>query len=186
MQSKLVRMLVVVFSVALLSSCGGGGDGDGGSVSPSVYLTALCRELGDWTQAAQNRLSQLQGQVQATATVDERKDILRNYIDGLIADTQELIDGVRTVGFPDVPGGAQTANAFVTAFEQAKSSLEEGRQRIDDLPEDPQGFSQAADQLGNNLQTELSSIGDSVSGLGGQDELKSAFAETPQCQDIQS
>jgi hypothetical protein len=184
MQTKLARGLVAILSVTLLSSCGGGGGGEG--VTPGVYLTALCRELGDWTQAAQDRLSDVQSRVQATATVDERKGILRDYIDGLISDTDDLVDGVRAIGFPDVAGGEETANAFINAFERARTSLEDARQKIDDLPDDPQGFSQAADQLGNDLQTQLSSIGDSVSGLGGQDELKSAFADTPQCQSLQT
>ena len=183
MQGKLVRTLSALICVAVLSSCGGGESG-ANSVSANVYLAGLCRELGDWTQAAQDRLSQVQSKVQSTATVPERKDILRSYIEGLIGDTDDLIDGVRALGFPDVPGGQETANAFVTAFERAKNSLENGRQRIDDLPDDPVGFSQAADQLGNDLQQQLSSIGDSVSGLGGQEDLKSAFASTPQCQSL--
>jgi hypothetical protein len=111
---------------------------------------------------------------------------LRDYIDGLISDTDDLVDGVRAIGFPDVPGGEETANAFVSAFQRARTSLENARGKIDDLPDDPQGFSQAADQLGNDLQTDLSSIGDSVSDLGGQSELQAAFADTPQCQSIQT
>lgn len=184
------RLAVAAVIPVVLASCGGGAGGGGGgpAVSAEAYAAGFCGLLGDWLGSIQDRSSELSGSFAAAATPAEGQEILRTYVDGLIADTDELITGAEELGAPDVDGGEAIAETLSAAFDDVKVVLEDARAEVDGLPtDDPAAFAEATGVLGTSIQTSLAGIGTSLSLSNvGAPELDAAFAEDPACTGIGS
>lgn len=177
------RLAVVAVIPVLLAGCGGGGGGGGPAVSAEAYASGFCGLLGDWLGSIQNSSTELSGSFAAAATPADGQEILRTYVDGLIADTEELITGTEDLGVPDVEGGEDIAKTLIAAFEDTKAVLEDARAEVDGLPtDDPAAFAAATGALGVSIETSLGGIGTSLSLSDvGSPELDAAFAEDPAC-----
>ncbi|MGQ0670631.1 MAG: hypothetical protein ACT4PO_13320 [Actinomycetota bacterium] len=179
------RLAVAAVIPVLLASCGGGGGG-GPAVSAEAYASGFCGLLADWIGAIADRSTELSGSIATVASPTDGQELLAAYVDGLIADTEELLTGTEQLGVPDVDGGEAIAETLIAAFEDAKAVLEDARAEVDGLPtDDPAAFAEATGVLGTSIQTSLGGIGTSL-GLSnvGSPELDAAFAEDPACTGI--
>jgi len=182
------RLAVAAVIPVVLASCGGGGGGGGGgpAISAEAYAAGFCGLLGDWLGSIQDRSSGLSGSFTAAASPADGQEILGTYVDGLIADTEELITGTEELGVPDVDGGGTIAETLIAAFEDAKAVLEDARAEVDGLPtDDPAAFAEASGALGVSIEASLGAIGASLSLSDvSSPELDAAFAEDPACTGI--
>lgn len=166
-----------------LAACGGGGGGDGSeqTVTAQEYASDVCGALDSWVTASRDRAGSLTEVLNPTDTPENRRDVLAGYIDGVIEDTEALLDDVQAAGVPDVEGGEQIAGQIADAFDSVKTELEQTRDDVDALPtDDPAAFTAAATQLGTSIQTSLTAVGTSVGGIS-EPELNQAFAVEPTC-----
>lgn len=169
----------------MLAACGGGDASDGGSAEETVpaaeYASDVCGALDAWVTASRDRAGSLTGVLNPTDTPENRRDVLAGYIDGVIEDTEALLDDVQGAGVPDVEGGKEIAGQIADAFDSVKTELEQTRDDVDALPtDDPAAFTAAATQLGTSVQTSLTAVGTSVGGIS-EPELNQAFAVEPTC-----
>jgi hypothetical protein len=175
-----------------LAACGGddGGDGGGGdegggsgeSVSAEAYAAEVCGAMQDWVTGVQERTQALTETFTSNDPA-EGKQALSDLLGEMSAQTGDLVTAVEGAGVPDVDGGEEAADSLVTAFENVQGILEDAQQDIEDLPTDPQGFSQGAAELGPTLQEALSGVGSSIEEPDSQ-ELQDAFAKEEACSSI--
>jgi phage-related protein len=93
-----------------------------------------------------------------------------------------MIDGVRGVGTPDVANGDTLSSTLVSGLDQAESTFQQARSKVDSLPTSSRSvFSHAAAALGSSVNGQASAIGRVFSGLRSP-ELDRAFNEAPACQ----
>ena len=197
--SARARKMTVVAVVAglVLVGCGKGGAGSTGSsggatsgatagateVSAQAYVAKLCSGFTGWQQAVSTRASNLSQNLSPSDTVQERKTALADYLDGLVADTDDLIQSSEAAGIPDVSGGEAAAHRLTSAFQDVKTALQKARKKVDTLPTDVTGFQNATEQLRNDITDSLTGIGNSLSTLS-QGDLDAAFNANPTCQKI--
>lgn len=174
-----------IAAALMLAACGGGDASNGGgseeTVTAQEYASDVCGALDAWVTASRDRAGSLTGVLNPTDTPENRRDVLAGYIDGVIEDTEALLDDVQAAGVPDVEGGEEIAGQIADAFDSVKTELEQTRDDVDALPtDDPAAFTAAATQLGTSVQTSLTAVGTSVGGIS-QPELNQAFAVEPTC-----
>lgn len=163
-------------AVLLFTACGGGD-----KVSPEAFAKDVCSAVGKWVGSIQDKASSLGSAL--TGEPAQAKEKLDEFLGQAVDATDELIASVDDAGVPDVDGGEDLANDLSDTFEKAKEALEETRGKVADLPEDdPQAFSQQASELGNEIQTTMGNLGDSLGDA--PDELTQAFQDEEGCQQI--
>ncbi len=182
------RKMVAVAAVAglVLVGCGkGAGSATGGAttVSATAYVAKLCGGFTGWQKAVQTRASNLSKNLSPTDTVQERKTALADYLDGLVADTDDLIQATTAAGIPDVSGGEAAAHRLTSAFQAVKTALQKARDKVDTLPTHVTAFQTATEQLANDITDSLTRIGNSLNSLS-QGDLDKAFSANPTCQKI--
>jgi hypothetical protein len=188
---------ILVPAVLIFAACGGGDDGggedgggdDGGgggdTVSAESYVSDLCGAMVDWQKTIQDETTALQGSLDPNADVAARTDAIGGYLDQMVSATTQLNEDVEAAGVPDVEGGEEIAQRFQTGFQEAETALEDAREQVESLPESPEEFKTATDQLGNTIQTSLGTIGNSMSDIS-QSDLNQAFTEDETCSQIQT
>ncbi len=170
-----------------LTACGGddGGDGGGGSgesVSAEAYAAEVCGAMKDWVSGVQERTQALT-ETFTSGDPEEGKQALSDLLGEMSSQTGDLVAAVEGAGVPDVEGGEEAADSLVAAFEEVQGILEDAQQDIEDLPTDPQGFSEGAAEIGPTLQEALSSVGGSIEEPESQ-ELQDAFENEEACSSI--
>lgn len=195
-ETKWFRLiLIAILTAAVFSACGGGSDDgddgeDGGSsepVSAEQYARDFCSSMVDWQGEAQQLSSNLQSEIQANQDlpVPERKEKLNTYLEELKGATESFIDNVEDAGVPDVEDGQEIADTFLSGFRELLGVIEEVQGQIADLPDDPQAFETATDELGDQLQSGFETVGDGFEDLG-QTAVDQAFNDVEECRQIQS
>lgn len=170
-----------------LAACGGddGGDGGGGSaesVSAEAYAADVCGAMKDWVTGVQERTQALTESF-TSGDPEEGKQALSDLLAEMSSQTGDLVTAVEEAGVPDVEGGEEAADSLVAAFQDVQGILDDAQQDIEDLPSDPQGFSQGAAELGPTLQEALTSVGSSIEEPDSQ-ELQDAFENEEACSSI--
>ncbi|MGH2729220.1 MAG: hypothetical protein ACRDJI_01280 [Actinomycetota bacterium] len=172
------RIAGTIAAALVLAACGGGGPD---TVGVQSWVSAFCSALSEWQNSVQDSASQLTEGLDPATGPEAGKAALSGFIDGVIADTDDLIDATNDAGIPDVENGEEVSDALIAAFENARSALSETRGEIEDLPTDPAQFGSQADEIGTSIRSSLSDIG---SDLGQKldnlapEELREAFDET--------
>jgi hypothetical protein len=162
--------------VALFAGACGGGDG----VDPDDYASDICTAVGDWVTAIQDGA----GEITTTEDPASGVEAIQSFLDDAVSETEDLISEVEDAGAPDVTGGEEFADQLVSAFEEAKTVLEETRDSAADLPtDDPAAFSEAATELGGSVQEALGAVGSELSEPEAE-ELSTAFEENEACTSI--
>ena len=171
MGRRSVEMILLVAGMALVA-CGGG-------TSPEDYATAICNSGGDWVDALQGRADSLQNSID-TDTPEEGKQILLDFLDGTIDDTDELLDEVEEAGTPDVDGGEEFADDVQDTYDQAREAFVNARNEVEQLPtDDPETFGQKASELGSLLGQVLSNFEPPRN-----EEMEQAFDDADACDDV--
>jgi len=179
----------VVASCLVLTGCGGGSSG-GGSPTPSgvtakAYMATTCSAVLDW-------LTSIQGQVQTFKTQEASVTSLKDARSGLVSllgqtvqDTDVMIGKVKAQGPPAVSGGQAIHAKLLAAFGKIQTELAGAKQKASQLSTtDPAAFKKGATQIGTDINTQLSSIGSSISDFG--PTLDAAEVADPNCQKLNS
>jgi hypothetical protein len=175
------KTLPLIAATALfLSACGGGGSSD--KASAGNYASDICNAFTDWTTAIQDRQTDLTAAVKPGASPQEGKDALAGFLDAAVKASDTLVQDVEDAGTPDADNGADAAAALKKAAEDARSKLQDSRDKVDQLPTDsPQAFSAAAKTFGTDVQSALQSVGQGVQDVKSP-QLDDAFQKESACQ----
>ena len=156
--------------------------GGGSKIAPDAYATAVCSHVKGWLDQIKQRVGDLQKAVSPNTSPSQGKDLIRSYLDGVISDTDDMIDGIKNAGTPDVPNGDQIANTLVSGLEQARSTFQDARSQADSLPTNSRSaFGQAAQQLGSSINSKVNGVQNAFQGINSP-QLDQAFNKSSACQ----
>lgn len=172
---------VLVLAVATACEDGGtAGTGDG-TVSAEEYVAAVCTEITGWVEEVQARSEQVGQDVVTETTLEGQRGVLAEFLDDVVALTDDHLAGMRDAGVPDVEDGEQIAETLVGVFADARVVLADAREGVDELStDDAAAFQAGAVELGSGVATALEGIGSSVTGLDSP-ELVAAAEDEPAC-----
>jgi hypothetical protein len=172
----------LVVAGAALTGCGGSSSSSSSSVSPAVYVKAICSAVGPFEKDVQARSSALD--LSTIKSAQEGKTALQGFLKAIAADSQTAVNRLKAAGDPDVDKGKQIQAAIVSAFTKLNSAMQQAAKSADQLPTNsPDAFRNAANALGTTVRNSMGGIGSSLNGLKSQ-ALEQAAAKEPSCQSI--
>ena len=169
---------VVVAAGLFLGACG---DGDGGGDAAQAYASSVCTAFSTWVQDITARNQTLTQSLNPQSTPAEGKEQLQIFLGSVIEDTEKLITSIDAAGVPDVEGGQQAATQIKGAAETARTSFQNARSEVEQLPTDPAGFQAGAQQIGSEIGSSLSGLGQELRNRAQSEEIRQAFEESPTC-----
>jgi hypothetical protein len=194
---KWFRVLAVaVASVLVFAACGGddeGGGDEGGEEEASQqvpvddYVADLCNALINWRDSVQTVESEFQQENALAGDLppEEAKQKLGSYLQELEGLTDDFVGDLEAAGTPDVEGGAEVADQFVTGFEQFSAALGDLQGRVEELPTDSeQEFQQAGTEFLTEIQTSLQGSLQSLNEIDSQ-PIDEAFSNSEECTQVQ-
>ncbi|HEU4480563.1 MAG TPA: hypothetical protein VFS18_01635 [Actinomycetota bacterium] len=177
---KRSMMLAATVVVGLLAACGGDGGDEG--VAPDAFAADICGAASDWVASIQERAGAIQTDF-TSGDPEQGREVLGKFLDDVIRDTDDLIAQVDEAGTPDVDGGEEFADDLRAAFEESKEILVDVRADVEDLPDDPQQFAEAGQQMGVSIQEAFTEVSSSFEEPE-SDELREAFEGEESCNEI--
>ena len=160
--------------------CGAALAGCGGGTAPEDWAETVCNAGADWTDALQSEADQLQSQVDS-ATPEEAKQLLVDFLEGTIEETDELLNDIEEAGAPGADNGESFAADVEDEFEEARDALTNARDEIESLSvSDPATFSQKASELGSLLGQVFSNFE-----VPRNEEMRQAFEDVAACNDLE-
>ena len=176
------RLKTVAFVLAaglFVGACGGDEAGGGGA---QAYASSVCQAFSTWVNDIQARNNTLTNALSPQSTPSEQKEQLGVFLDSVIQDTDKLISSVNAASVPDVEGGERAAAQIKGAVARAKSSFQNARQQVGELPTNNQAaFDAGAGQIGTQIRTSLGSLGAELRNRSQSQEIRNAFQESPTC-----
>jgi hypothetical protein len=180
LRSKTILLIAVL--ALFISACGDDDDGGGDSVEVGQYAADICTAFTDWTEAIQERQTELEQGLEPGASPQEGKDALQGFLDDAVTASDQLVEDVDAAGTPDTENGEEAATALQDAAQGARDQLAQAQEDVADLPTDsPEAFSAAADEFGNDVRTALEGVGDGLEDID-TPELDEAIDEEEACQ----
>jgi hypothetical protein len=170
--------LAVVVALAL-AACGGGGSSD--KVTPSAYVTSVCKAVGPFEKDVVNRTSALN--LSTISSPAQGRTALQGFLSSISTDTKKALAQLKAAGTPDVKNGKAIANAIVNAFGQLDTTMTQAVKQSQSLPTNSAtAFKAAAQKLGATVRNSMSSIGTNLqSGTLKSPALEQAAAKAPAC-----
>ena len=185
---KWFRVLAVALaSVLVFAACGGDGSSEEDEAPQEVpvadYVSDLCTALTDWRDSVQNAEAEFQQEnaLSGDLAPEEAKEKLGAYLENVQSLTDDFVADLEAAGTPDVDGGAEVADQFVSGFEQFSAALGDLQSRVEELPTDSEAAFQAA---GTEFLTEIqTSLQESLQSLGEIDSqpIDEAFTDSEAC-----
>ena len=179
---------VALASVLVFAGCSsdnGGGEEDEAPAEVPVadYVSDLCTALTDWRDSVQNAEAEFQEENALTGDLapEEAQEKLGTYLEDVQSLTDDFVADLEAAGRPDVDGGAEVADQFVSGFEQFSAALGDLQGQVEELPTDSEAAFQAAGtqfltQIQTSLQESLSSLGEINS-----EPINEAFTNSEAC-----
>jgi hypothetical protein len=183
----LTALLVGVLAGA--AGCGGGSGGSAGGQSPEAWSTEMCTAVGDWVDELQTRSEALGESTTGATGIDDVRTAFVEFLDDAEARTGEMLDEVEAAGHPDVENGEEIADSLLSELQPMQETLQEARDKAEELPDDPTAFAQGAQEIGESMQqvSETASTGiDEIDEKYSSSELEQAMNDEPACQGIGS
>ena len=172
-------MTVVAVACALTPLAGCSGD----STPPREFMTQVCDGLDDWLQSVLTASERTQRELSNVPSAARGRATLTGFFDTLIEETDRLISAVEAAGAPDVDGGNEAAEAIIRGLTGARRALEDGRDEVQELPDDPARFRPAAAELGQSVKSDLAEVGASLRELEVV-ELNRAAGQIESCREL--
>ena len=183
---KVITILLLCFIGAAVA-CDGGDEGGGNgesseTVSAGDYAADVCGAARSWVQSVQERAAAIQTDL--TSGSSEGKNVLSDFLADVVADTDELLEGIDAAGVPDVEGGDEVAASLRSAFRQARDILADLQTRIEEVPEgNDQALLQAAQELGTSIGRAFEEVASSIQEPTSE-ELREALMEEEACTEL--
>jgi Flp pilus assembly pilin Flp len=178
-----LRREMLLFAAAtaiMLAGCGSSSSG----VSPAAYVKSICSAIGPFEKDVQSRSSALN--LSTLKNASQGKTALHDFLTAVASDTDHAVSQLKTAGTPKVKNGKAISNGIVSAFQQLKTALSNAASQAAALPtSSPEAFKRAAQTLGTNVRSSMSSIGSSLGSLKSPD-LEKAAAKDPTCRNLGS
>jgi hypothetical protein len=167
---------LVVSSGALIAGCGDGGGDENGT---TAWASSVCTDITNWANQVQASVDSLRGGNLSKATLEAAAADVKESTDTLGSELTAL-------GKPDTASGEQ-AQTLVTDMSTQLSAGVESIQKDFSGASDASGVLAAAGAAATTLKSMASSVSSTVSSLKALDsegELKSAFEDSSECQDL--
>jgi hypothetical protein len=175
--SRLGTAVCASVLAATLVACTGGSD----KVDPKDYATGVCSSMSSWLHAVQARVSKVGAAVSPATSPSEGRDIFAGYLDGVLDDTQRMIDRIQAIGVPDVDGGEQMSKRLLTTLEGTKATFEIARKQVDSLPTNNRdAFRHAVEALSTAISSHVSDVAKALADVSSS-ELDQAFQGSQAC-----
>ena len=185
---RALALLLCVSTLALAAAgCGGGGTSYSGT-EPSTWAATVCGAVGDWTQSLKTESAQLSAGLggQGDLTVVKRRFIA--FLETAERNTSTMVTSIRGAGAPAVKDGETIQNELVSGLEGAETSFTRAIARAKALSTtNVQAFAKGVQDLGGDVQQELSEVGARFNTLGDKYEdstLNKATTDEPACKEI--
>jgi hypothetical protein len=174
----------------MMAGCGGGSPTSAGSpstnqVTAKAYMATTCSAVLDWLNSILGQVQTFKTQEASATSLKEARSGLVGLVGQTVQDSDTLITTVKTQGAPAVSNGEAVHAKLLAAFEQVRSVLSTSEQKAKQLPvDDPAAFKKGATQIGQDINSQLSGIGNSISDFG--PELDAAASADSNCQKLAS
>ena len=156
------------------------GTSGGGSVSPEEYVKSVCTSMSTWVSDVQNLSNSFGSDVDPT-DLEATKNAIVDLFGQMLDATDTLISSLQAAGTPDIDNGDQIKAALSDSFTQARQALSDAKDQIANLDtSDPTQFATQLQGIGTAIQSSMSGITGSLSGLQAP-ELEQAAANEPAC-----
>jgi hypothetical protein len=192
--------LVALAAVASLVfvACGGddggngGEEGDGESTAQErpvgEYVSDFCQSMVDWQNEVQSLSTEFQSGVTQNTDLEpeQKKEELEGYLEDLKGATETFISDVEDAGFPDVTGGEQISENFLSGFRQLTGAIETVQEQSDDVDTSSQeAYNSSAQELVGQIQSSFQAIGDGLQQIESAN-IDQAFQDAEECSQIQT
>ena len=162
----------------------GSPDPEGGGSALAEYVTAVCGGVVDWLGEIQTLTQEFQRTSAAATNIRQVKGAAVAYFGGLLGATDTLLSVLEDSGIPDVPRGEEAAQHIVDGLGEARTVMENARERIRDLAtDDPQVFVARLREITSAMGRQMSSVGASMEEFQAP-ELDAAAADVPECEGV--
>ncbi len=173
-------LLALVIS-GVLAGCGGSGSS---GVSAATYVKSICSAVGPFEKDVATRSSSLN--LSALSNASQGKKALQDFLTAIVADADKARSKLQAAGTPKVANGKKIASTLVDSFTRLKGALQQAQSQAGSLPtSSPAAFKSAAQALGTRVQSSMTAISGSLSGLKSP-ELERAAAKDPTCKSLAS
>jgi hypothetical protein len=181
-----IYIALIVAALALGASACGGGDEAASGASPQEWSADVCGALQSWRSDLETKTNDLQSTAAGATSVAEGRDLIVDFLDETITRTDQMLNEVEAAGSPDVDDGETIARDFRTQLAKIKPIFEDAREKAADLPDDPQGFAEGAQEIGTAMSTAGEQVGAEFESSDKFDspELEKAFNDEPACQQL--
>ncbi len=171
----------------MLAGCGGSSSKkpEGGSVSAATYVGQVCTSLASWYNGIQKRASQIEGEIGPHTTPSQGKTILEGFVSTSVAETEGVVNALRSAGTPDVANGQKVASGLVSAFERAQGTFEGLQSRVGHLSSlsNHAVLEEESKRIRNSVQTAPLTLATGVASVSSP-ELDKAAAESQTCKGV--
>jgi hypothetical protein len=171
----------LIGALALLAGgCGGSAQPKApGTVSPTAYVTALCRAVAPFERDVASRSSDLSNRSALTATAG--KNELVSYLRALSADSAQAVAKLRSAGAPTVSDGARFARQLLATFTKLNRALTRSQKLAAQLSTtNLASYRAGAMQLTSAVKTSVGALGAGLSTQGNK-ALNQAAAKVSAC-----
>lgn len=170
---------LVVMAAVVLAGCG---SSSSSGVSPAAYVKSICSAIGPFEKDVQSRSSALN--LSSLTSAAQGKSALHNFLNAVVSDTDAAVSKLKAAGTPNVKNGKAISTGIVSAFTQLRTALAGAASQASSLPTgSPAAFKTAAEKLGTDVRSSMSSIGASLGNLKSAD-LEKAAAKEPACKSL--
>ena len=184
-----LALLLCISTLALAAAgCGGGGGTSYSGTEPSSWAATVCGAVGDWTQSLEAEGAQLSAGLGGTGDLNVVKRRFVAFLETAERNTRTMVTSIRGAGAPAVKDGETIQNELVSGLEGAETSFTRAIARAKALSTtDVQAFGKGVQDLGSDVQQELSEVGAKFNTLGDKYEdstLNKATTDEPACKNI--
>ena len=171
------RPLALLLLLALVASIGA----CAGSHGARAWAAQVCTTLSPWRSEIASLATRTQQQIEVTTTPGQAKENLMTLFGGAQDASERARAGVAKAGVPDVTGGKQIADSFVTSLAAMRDAYGRARTGIEALATAPsKTFYDQVVKVVDKLNKDYAASSLDTSKLNSQ-ELKDAFDEIPEC-----
>ena len=163
-----IAVLLCASTLALAAAgCGGGSTKSYAGTKPDVWASTVCGALGDWAQGLKDDSTRLGTDLGNTKDLKVVKTKFVAFLVNAESSSRRMINTITGAGAPAVKDGEAIQTQLVTGLGGAQASFARAISRAKKLPTDnPQAFSTGVQNLGRDVQTELTATGEKFSKLG--------------------